>query len=115
MPDALSRYYARFVSSLEYGQLPEQVVDKLKASVLHAMVVSIIGAQTHHGEAAIALTKEEDAKPGGATILVDGTKGAADFARRCRRFCWRRDALSGHRMDTRYFSHAVTALRDHNR
>ena len=83
MPDALSRSYARFVSSLEYGQLPHQVVDKLKASILHAMVVSIIGAQTHHGEAAIALIKEEEAKPDGATILVDGTKatrGGAAFA-----------------------------------
>ncbi|MCI0896870.1 MAG: MmgE/PrpD family protein [Chloroflexi bacterium] len=83
MPDALSRSYARFVSSLEYGQLPDQVVDKLKASILHAMVVSIIGAQTHHGEAAIALIKEEDSKPDGATILVDGTKatrGGAAFA-----------------------------------
>ncbi|MCH7842115.1 MAG: MmgE/PrpD family protein [Chloroflexi bacterium] len=83
MPVALSRSYARFVSSLEYGQLPDQVVDKLKASVLHAMVVSIIGAQTHHGEAAIALIKEEDSKPDGATILVDGakaTRGGAAFA-----------------------------------
>lgn len=83
MPDALSRSYARFVSSLAYGQLPDQVVDKLKASILHAMVVSIIGAQTHHGESAIALTKEEEAKPDGATILVDGTKatrGGAAFA-----------------------------------
>ncbi|MDA1128018.1 MAG: MmgE/PrpD family protein [Chloroflexi bacterium] len=83
MPDSLSRSYARFVSSLEYGQLPGPVVDKLKASVLHAMAVSIIGAQTHHGAAAIALTKEEDGKADGATILVDGTKatrGGAAFA-----------------------------------
>ncbi|MCH7738347.1 MAG: MmgE/PrpD family protein [Chloroflexi bacterium] len=83
MPEALSRSYARFVSSLEYGKLPGKVVDKLKASILHAMVVSIIGAQTHHGVSAIALTKEEDAKPDGATILVDGTKatrGGAAFA-----------------------------------
>ena len=83
MPEALSRSYARFVSTLEYGLLPDQVVDKLKASILHAMVVSIIGAQTHHGEAAITLTKEEEAKPDGATILVDGTRatrGGAAFA-----------------------------------
>jgi len=83
MPDALSRTYARFVSSLEYGQLPDQVVDKLKASILHAMVVSIIGGQTHHGKAAISMTKEEEAKPDGATILVDGsraTRSGAAFA-----------------------------------
>ena len=83
MPDALSRSYARFVSSLEYNQLPGPVVDKLKASILHAMVVSIIGAQTHHGESAIALIKEEESKPDGASILFDGTKatrGGAAFA-----------------------------------
>ena len=83
MPQTLSRTYAQFVSTLSYDQLPDAVVDKLKASVLHAMVVSIIGAQTHHGEAAIALTKEEDGKPDGATILVDGskaTRGGAAFA-----------------------------------
>lgn len=83
MPDALSRSYARFVSCLKYDDLPDQVVDKIKASVLHAMVVSIIGAQTNHGRSAIALTKEEDSKPDGATILVDGTKatrGGAAFA-----------------------------------
>lgn len=83
MPDALSRHYARFVSSLSYDQLPDQVVDKLKASVLHGMAVSLIGAKTHHGESAIALIKEEDAKPDGATILSDGTRatrGGAAFA-----------------------------------
>ena len=74
MPDALSRTYARFVSSLEYGQLPDQVVDKLKASILHAIVVSIIGGQTHHGEAAISMIKKEEAKPDGAPILADGSK-----------------------------------------
>ncbi|MBC8280183.1 MAG: MmgE/PrpD family protein [Chloroflexi bacterium] len=83
MPEALSRSYARFVSSLTYDQLPDQVVDKLKASVLHAMAVSLIGAKTHHGESAIALIKEEDSKPDGASILFDGTKatrGGAAFA-----------------------------------
>ena len=86
MPDALSRSYARFVSCLRYDDLPDQVVDKIQASVLHAMVVSIIGAQTNHGQSAIALTKEEDSKPDGATILVDGTKatrGGAAFAKWC--------------------------------
>ena len=71
---ALARSYAKFVSSLEYSDLPVQVVDKLKASVLHGMIVSIIGAQTHHGKSAITLTKQEDSKSDGATILVDGTK-----------------------------------------
>ena len=83
MPEALSRTYARFVSSLEYEHLPPEVTDKLKASLLHAMVVSIIGAQTSHGQAAIVLAKEEEGRDSGATILVDGsraTRGGAAFA-----------------------------------
>jgi 2-methylcitrate dehydratase PrpD len=83
MPPTLARSYAEFVSSLKYNGLPGQAVDKLKTSILHAMVVSIIGAQTHHGKSAIALTKEEESKSDGATILVDGTKatrGGAAFA-----------------------------------
>ena len=83
MPESLSRSYAKFVYSLTYDPLPTQIVDKLKASILHAMVVSLIGAKTQHGKSAIALIKEEDSKPDGATILFDGTKatrGGAAFA-----------------------------------
>ena len=39
MPDALARTYARFVAGLDYSQLPDGVVDKLKASLLHAAFV----------------------------------------------------------------------------
>src|ERR687891_1097021 len=74
MPDSLSRTLARYVASLEYEALPPQVVNKIKASLLHALVVSIIGAETSHGKAAIELVKEEESRPGGATILVDGAK-----------------------------------------
>ena len=83
MADALARTYARFVAGLDYGRLPAAVVDKLKASLLHALVVSINGAQTAHGQAAIALVKAEEAQPGGATILTDGaaaTRSGAAFA-----------------------------------
>ena len=74
MTDSLSRTFARYVSSLKYSELPPQVVDKVKASVLHGLIVSIIGAETSHGKAAIQLAKDEESKPDGATILVDGTK-----------------------------------------
>ena len=49
MTDSLSRTLARFVVSLEYESLPPPVVDKIKASLLHSLVVSIIGAGTSHG------------------------------------------------------------------
>ncbi len=80
MPEALSRTYARFVASLEYGQLPPEATDKLKASLLHAMVVSLIGAQTSHGQSAIALVKEEEPLQSGATVLADGAKATRSGA-----------------------------------
>ena len=83
MPDSLSRTLARFVTSLEYDALPPEVVDKIKASALHALVTSIVGAETRHGAASIELAKSEESKPDGATILVDGaraTRCGAAFA-----------------------------------
>ena len=83
MPEALARTYARFVSGLEYSLLPSPVVDKLKASLLHATFVSLVGAQTGHGKAAIELVKQEESSPNGATILADGgraTRSGAAFA-----------------------------------
>ena len=83
MPDSLSRTLARFAASLEYESLPPQVVDKMKASVLHALVVSIVGLGTTHGRAAVELVKEEESRSGGATILADGaqaTRCGAAFA-----------------------------------
>jgi 2-methylcitrate dehydratase PrpD len=74
MTDSLSRIFARYVSNLQYSQLPPQVVDKIKASVLHSLIISIIGAETSHGKAAIQLAKEEESRSDGATILVDGSK-----------------------------------------
>ena len=83
MADSLSRTFANYVAALDFDSLPPQVVDKIKASVLHAMVVSIVGAGTSHGKAAIELTKSEEGKADGATILVDGnraTRNGAAFA-----------------------------------
>ena len=74
MADSLSRTLARFVDTLHYDVLPPEVPDKIKASLLHALVVSFVGAETPHGKAAIELVKEEEGRPDGATILVDGTK-----------------------------------------
>ncbi len=83
MPDSLSRTLARFAASLDYEALPPPVVDKMKTSVLHALVVSIIGLGTSHGRAAVQLVKEEESRPDGATILADGgraTRCGAAFA-----------------------------------
>ena len=80
MPEALARTYARFIANLDYAQLPTQAVDKLKASLLHAMFVSLVGAQTAHGKAAIELVKEEEANLNGATLLADGARASRSGA-----------------------------------
>ena len=83
MAEALARTYARFVAGLEYSQLPTPTVDKLKASLLHATFVSLVGAQTAHGKSAIELVKEEESSTNGATLLADGaraTRSGAAFA-----------------------------------
>jgi 2-methylcitrate dehydratase PrpD len=83
MAEALARTYARFVSGLEYPRLPAPVIDKLKASLLHAAFISLVGAQTVHGKATIDLVKEEESSPSGATLLADGsraTRSGAAFA-----------------------------------
>ena len=83
MGDSLTRTFSKYVCPLTYADLPAAVVDKIKASLLHALIVSIVGADTSHGKAAIVLTKEEESKADGATILVDGakvTRAGAAFA-----------------------------------
>ncbi len=83
MPDSLSRTLARWVVNLDARDLPPVVIDKMQTSLLHATVVSIIGANTHHGKAAVDLALAEEASPNGATILARGgraTRCGAAFA-----------------------------------
>ena len=91
MPDSLSRTFAQFVAPMSYESLPPSVVDKMKASILHAMVTGIIGADTSHGKAAIHLAKTEEGKSDGATMLGDGgkaTRSGAAFANSSRYSSW---------------------------
>lgn len=83
MPDSLSRQLARWVVNLDARDLPPAVIDKMQTSLLHATVVSIIGAGTHHGKAAVDLALGEESSPDGATILANGgraTRCGAAFA-----------------------------------
>ena len=83
MPDSLSRQLARWVVNLDAADLPPAVVDKMQTSLLHATVVAIIGAGTHHGKAAVDLTLAEESAPHGAAILAAGghaTRCGAAFA-----------------------------------
>ena len=74
MADSLSRTLARFVDNLQFENLPPEVPDKVKTSLLHALVGCFLGAETAHAKASIELVKMEEARTDGATILVDGTR-----------------------------------------
>lgn len=80
MVDSLTRTFSRFARNLRFEQLPEEVVDKMKASLLHALIVSLIGANTEHGKNAIELIKREEPQKTGATILSDGSKSTRSGA-----------------------------------
>ena len=83
MTDSLSRQFARWTANLRYDDLPLAVVDKVKALLLHGLMGAALGAPTEHAREAIQLTKAEEGKPDGATILTDGgraTRVGAAFA-----------------------------------
>jgi 2-methylcitrate dehydratase PrpD len=83
MADSISRQFARWAANLTYDDLPAEVVDKVKALLLHALTSAVLGAPSAHAKEAIHLTKAEEGKPDGATILTDGgraTRIGATFA-----------------------------------
>ncbi len=74
MADSISRQFARWAANLTYDDLPPAVVDKVKALILHALTSAVLGARTAHAKEAVHLTKIEEGKLDGATILTDGGK-----------------------------------------
>ena len=80
MTESLSRVISRFIISTDYDNLPAEVVDKMKTSLFHSLMVSILGSDTNHGKAAVELAKVEESKEDGATILVDGAKATRSGA-----------------------------------
>jgi len=81
---SLSRQLARWVTGLEYHDLPAPVVDRAKGVTLQLLSSVLLGAQTREGREAVELVNEEEATAGGgATIMVSGgkaTRGGAAFA-----------------------------------
>ena len=74
MTDSIARQSARWAAGLCFDDLPPEVVDKVKAFLLQHLVAAVFGAQVPRVQRAIELTKAEECKPDGATILVDGAK-----------------------------------------
>ena len=81
---SLSRQLARWISGLDYADLPPAVIDRAKGVTLQSLSSILIGSQTKPGRDAVRLMADEEAGVRrGATILVSGekvTKGGAAFA-----------------------------------
>ena len=80
MADSLSRTLAQFVDNLQFESLPPEVSDKVKASLVHGLFAAFLGAETPHAKASVELVKQEEGKPDGASILVDGAKATRSGA-----------------------------------
>ena len=72
---SLSREFAGFVASLQYENLPPEVVDRAKGVTLQALSSALIARDMPGSRQALALMHEEEAGGGGAaTVLCHGTK-----------------------------------------
>ena len=80
---SLSRQFARWTHQLRYEDLPPEVVDKVKALMLHALTSAVFGSQMPSARHTVALALAEEGKADGATVLVEGgraTRVGAVFA-----------------------------------
>src|SRR5690349_21078230 len=72
---SISRDLAKWVTNLEYRDLPPEVVDRAKGVTLHCLGSILLGSQTTDARKAVKLvTEEESGVATGARILVDGSK-----------------------------------------
>ncbi|HZM44814.1 MAG TPA: MmgE/PrpD family protein [Burkholderiales bacterium] len=70
----MARRFARWGAGLKYEDLPPEVVDKIKALMLHALTSIHLGWSSPYVKEVIRLARAEEGKPDGATILGDGGK-----------------------------------------
>ena len=74
MADSIARTFAKWSANLKYEDLPPEVVDKVRSLILTHLVSAVFGAQMKAAQETIHMVKQEEGKPDGATILVDGSK-----------------------------------------
>ena len=67
---AIARAFARWAARLRFEDLPDAVVDKVKAIVLMAGHAVLLGHADHEAAALAALVREEEGRPDGATVLA---------------------------------------------
>ena len=75
MPESLSRLLARFAVKLTYGDMPDEVRDKVKARILHGIGTGLAA----YDDSAVQILKkvvkaEEGLAWGGARIMADGSR-----------------------------------------
>ena len=107
-PASLSRQFARWVVGLRFEDLPAAVVDRAKGLTLQNLASALLGSGMPAGQQAARFVADEEAGvPGGATVLVTGTKvtrGGAAFANA-------EMMLAGGKWDTfRMLTHPGTAI-----
>ncbi|MEU6646819.1 MmgE/PrpD family protein [Saccharomonospora sp. NPDC046836] len=73
MEPSISRELAEFAAGLDLADVPEQIVDKAKASLLHNAVAAAQGRATAAGERAVAAASEDVVL--GGTRLLGGKHG----------------------------------------
>jgi 2-methylcitrate dehydratase PrpD len=71
---SISRTFARWTHGLVYGDLPVDVVDKVKALTLAALVAGLIGVDNPHTLPIIELVKAEESRADGASIFGQSAK-----------------------------------------
>src|SRR5215510_9774262 len=75
-PRTMARRFARWGAELKYEDLPPEVVDKVKALMLHALTSAGLGGASPYVKEVVRLVKTEEGKPDGATIIGDGGKAS---------------------------------------
>jgi len=71
---SMARQFARWAANLKYEDLPANVVDHVKALILHGMTGAVLGMPTAEAKAMVALIKSEEGRADGASILGDNAK-----------------------------------------
>src|ERR1051325_2209237 len=76
MVQSLSRQLAAWVATLQYEDLPAEVVDRARGVSLHGLTSAMLGSGTPEAQMALRLMTEEEAGggAGGASVLVHGTR-----------------------------------------
>ena len=72
----MARRFAQWGAGLKYEDLPPEVVDKVKALMLHALTSAGLGGPSPNVKEVVRLVKAEEGRADGATILVDGGKAS---------------------------------------